>query len=156
MRARINVTVNGTAHDLEVDTRLTLVAMLRDQLGQTGTHVGCAAGSCGACTVLLDGESVKSCCVLAADVDGCEVSTIEDVADGGELHPIQAAFVENHGLQCGFCTPGMIISAIQLLRENPDPSEREIRRAIAGNFCRCTGYQQIVTAVRVAARELSE
>jgi carbon-monoxide dehydrogenase small subunit len=156
VRTEITVTVNGTAHEVEVDTRLTLVAMLRDELGLTGTHVGCAAGSCGACTVLLEGETVKSCCILAADADGSEVSTIEGLAEDGALHPIQAAFVENHGLQCGFCTPGMIMSTVQLLGENADPSEEEIRRAIAGNLCRCTGYHQIVVAVREAARALRE
>ena len=155
MRAPITVNVNGREHQLEVDTRLTLVHMLRENLSLTGTHVGCTTGSCGACTVLLDGETVKSCCVLAADVNGQEITTIEALSSSPrDLHPIQVAFVENQGLQCGFCTPGIVISALQLLQENPDPTELDERHAIAGNLCRCTGYQLIVKSVLDAARRM--
>jgi aerobic carbon-monoxide dehydrogenase small subunit len=157
MRVPITVTVNDTEHRLEIDTRLTLVYMLRDSLGLTGTHVGCTTGNCGACTVLLDGKTVKSCCVLAADTDGQEITTIEALSSGPrDLHPIQAAFVENQGLQCGFCTPGIVISTLHLLRENPDPTEDEVRHAIAGNLCRCTGYQLIVKSVLAAAERMGE
>jgi len=146
----MRVTVNGKFYELTVDTRAVLAEVLRDELRLTGTHVGCGTGSCGACTVILDGETVKSCCVLAVDVDGAEVGTIEGVA-GEELHPLQTAFIENQGLQCGYCTPGMILSALQLLRENTDPSEQEIRRGVAGNLCRCTGYHLIVESIQAAA-----
>ena len=157
MQTPITVTVNGDEHRLEVDTRLILVHMLRETLGLTGSHVGCATGSCGACTVMLDGRTVKSCCVLAADVDGQEVTTIEALSSGpDDLHPIQRAFVAHQGLQCGFCTPGVVISTLQLLRENPDPSDQEVRHAIAGNLCRCTGYQLIVTSILEAAKLLRE
>jgi carbon-monoxide dehydrogenase small subunit len=157
MQTPITVTVNGDEHRLEVDTRLILVHMLRETLGLTGSHVGCATGSCGACTVMLDGRTVKSCCVLAADVDGHEVTTIESLSTGpDDLHPIQQAFVAHQGLQCGFCTPGVVISTLQLLRENSDPSEDEVRHAIAGNLCRCTGYQLIVTSILKAAKLLRE
>lgn len=157
MKILTEVTVNGRRHRLEVDTRAVLADVLRDQLRLTGTHVGCGTGSCGACTVLLDGKTVKSCCILAADVDGCEVTTIEGLAQSGrELHPIQEAFAAHYGLQCGYCTPGMILSALQLLSENPDPSENEIRHAIAGNLCRCTGYHFIVESIRAAAKPLRE
>jgi carbon-monoxide dehydrogenase small subunit len=149
------VTVNGRRHRLDVDTRSVLANVLRDELRLTGTHVGCGTGSCGACTVLLDGKTVKSCSILAADVDGCEVTTIEGLArDGRTLHPIQEAFATHHGMQCGYCTPGMILSALHLLSENSDPSEDQIRHAIAGNLCRCTGYQFIVEAIRAAAGAL--
>jgi carbon-monoxide dehydrogenase small subunit len=152
MKVPISVTVNGRSHDLLVDTRLTLVYMLRENLTLTGSHVGCATGNCGACTVMLDGQTVKSCSILDADVGGSEVVTIEGLSTGAaDLHPIQRAFVENQGLQCGFCTPGMILSTLQLLGENPDPSEAEIRHAIAGNLCRCTGYQFIVKSIAAAA-----
>jgi len=155
MKTPITVTVNGRQHELLVDTRQLLVYMIREQLGLTGSHVGCTTGNCGACTVLLDGQTVKSCCVLAADVDGQEVRTIEALSTGAhDLHPIQQAFAENQGLQCGFCTPGMIMSTLQLLQENPDPSEDEIRHGIAGNLCRCTGYHFIVTSVQDAAKRL--
>jgi aerobic carbon-monoxide dehydrogenase small subunit len=157
MQTPITVTVNGDEHRLEVDTRLILVHMLRETLGLTGSHVGCATGSCGACTVMLDGRTVKSCCVLAADVDGQEVTTIEALSSGpDDLHPIQRAFVAHQGLQCGFCTPGVVISTLQLLRENPDPSDQEVRHAIAGNLCRCTGYQLIVTSILEAAKLMGE
>jgi len=138
---------------LEVDTRLNLVSLLREQLGLTGTHVGCSTGNCGACTVILDGKTVKSCAILAADVDGQEVLTIESLSSSADdLHPIQRAFVAHQGLQCGFCTSGMVLSTLLLLQENPDPSEAEIRRAIAGNLCRCTGYQLIIESIVAAAK----
>jgi aerobic carbon-monoxide dehydrogenase small subunit len=148
----VTVTVNGSVEQLEIDTRQNLVGLLREQLGLTGTHVGCSTGNCGACTVVLDGETVKSCSVLAADADGRDVVTIESLSTGAEdLHPIQQAFVANQGLQCGFCTPGMVLSAQRLLERNPDPTEDEIRHAIAGNLCRCTGYQLVVASVLAAA-----
>jgi carbon-monoxide dehydrogenase small subunit len=158
---RVNVTVNGEAHESEVEPRLLLVHYLRDTLGLTGTHIGCDTSNCGACTILLDGESVKSCTVLAAQADGSEVTTIEGMAgDGtnGALHPLQEAFWEHHGLQCGYCTPGMIMAAADLLKRNPHPTEEEVRHGLEGNLCRCTGYHNIVKAVmsaadRMAARE---
>ncbi len=153
MRMTIGVTVNGSLERLEIDTRQNLVGLLREQLGLTGTHVGCSTGNCGACTVVLDGETVKSCSVLAADVDGREVTTIEALSSGADdLHPIQRAFVANQGLQCGFCTPGMVLSVVKLLEANPDPTADEVRHAIAGNLCRCTGYQLVVKSVLEAAR----
>ncbi len=151
MKCTIEMNVNGRARQLLVDTRATLAEVLRDELRLTGTHIGCGTGSCGACTVLLDGNTVKSCCVLAADADGQAVTTIEGLSTGAELHPIQHAFAEHHGLQCGYCTPGMILSAWHLLERNPKPTEAEIRHAIAGNLCRCTGYQFIVKAIQAAA-----
>ncbi len=157
MKTSISVTVNGRSHRLDVDTRTLLAHLLREQLGLTGTHVGCATGNCGACTVLLDGKTVKSCCVLAADVTGQSITTIEALSSSvDDLHPIQQAFVENQGLQCGFCTPGMVLSTLQLLRDNPDPDEPQIRHGIAGNLCRCTGYHFIVTSIQDAARRLRE
>jgi carbon-monoxide dehydrogenase small subunit len=157
MRMPIAVTVNGSLERLEIDTRQNLVGLLREQLGLTGTHVGCSTGNCGACTVVLDGLTVKSCSVLAADADGREVTTIEALSTGAEdLHPIQQAFVANQGLQCGFCTPGMVLSVARLLEENPDPTADEIRHAIAGNLCRCTGYQLIIESVTHAARLVRE
>ncbi|HUZ02978.1 MAG TPA: (2Fe-2S)-binding protein [Thermomicrobiaceae bacterium] len=148
----VEVTVNGRRQSVQVDTRMALVDLLREQLNLTGAHIGCRTGNCGACTVLLDGETVKSCCVLAADTDGQAVTTIEALAPSpGQLHPIQQAFVDNQGLQCGFCTPGMILTAVALLKENPHPSEAEIRHGIEGNLCRCTGYQNIVKAIQYAA-----
>jgi carbon-monoxide dehydrogenase small subunit len=157
MRMPLTVTVNGTVERLEIDTRQNLVGLLREQLALTGTHVGCSTGNCGACTVVLDGETVKSCSVLAADVDGREVKTIEALSSGAEdLHPIQQAFVANQGLQCGFCTPGMVLSTMRLLERNPDPTGDEVRHAIAGNLCRCTGYQLVVASVLDAARALRE
>jgi carbon-monoxide dehydrogenase small subunit len=155
MKVPISVTVNGREHELLVDTRLTLVYLLRENLGLTGSHVGCATGNCGACTVMLDGKTVKSCSILAADVGGSEIATIEGLSTGvNDMHPIQRAFIENQGLQCGFCTPGMIMSTLQLLRENPDPTETEVRHAIAGNLCRCTGYQLIVKSILEAAKAM--
>jgi carbon-monoxide dehydrogenase small subunit len=149
---RIALTVNGTAHEAEVEPRQLLVYFLREQLGLKGTNVGCDTSSCGACTVLVDGESVKSCNQLAVQADGCEVTTIEGLASGDELHPVQQAFHEQHALQCGYCTPGFVMASVSLLAENPDPSEEEIRQALEGNLCRCTGYHNIVEAVRAAAR----
>jgi aerobic carbon-monoxide dehydrogenase small subunit len=149
---RVSITVNGTAHDSEVEPRQLLVYFLREQLGLKGTHVGCDTSSCGACTVHLDGESVKSCTVLAVQADGCEVTTIEGLANGDALHPMQQAFHEQHGLQCGYCTPGFVMAAVSLLRENPSPTEQEIRNGLEGNLCRCTGYDNIVRAVQAAAK----
>jgi carbon-monoxide dehydrogenase small subunit len=148
---RVAATVNGERHESEVEPRLLLVHWLRDGLGLTGTHVGCDTSNCGACTVHLNGEAVKSCTVLAVQADGAEVTTIEGLGREGDLHPLQMAFWEKHGLQCGYCTPGMIMAAADLLARSPDPSEHEIREALAGNLCRCTGYQNIVTAVQAAA-----
>ena len=148
---RINVSVDGTSYVDEVEPRLLLVQYLREQLGKTGTVVGCDTTNCGACTVHLDGRSVKSCTMLAVQADGHEVTTIEGIADGDTLHPMQQAFHECHALQCGFCTPWMIMASIDLLNNNPDPSEEEVRDGLEGNLCRCTGYQNIVKAVRQAA-----
>ena len=152
----VTVTVNGQQRSAEVEPRLLLVHFLREKLGLTGTHVGCDTTSCGACTVLLDGVPVKSCTVLAVQADGREVTTVEGLEQADGLHPIQEGFHEEHGLQCGFCTPGMMLTAVALLEENPDPSEEEIRWALSGNVCRCTGYQNIVKAVRYAAGKLRE
>jgi carbon-monoxide dehydrogenase small subunit len=148
---RIAVTVNGSVRESEVEARTLLVHWLRETLGLTGTHIGCDTTNCGACTVHLNGESVKSCTVLAAQADGAEVTTIEGLADDGGLHPLQEAFWEKHGLQCGYCTPGMIMAAADLLQRNPNPSEEEIRHGLEGNLCRCTGYHNIVEAVKTAA-----
>jgi aerobic carbon-monoxide dehydrogenase small subunit len=148
---RVQITVNGESRQSEVEPRLLLVHYLRDKLGVTGTRVGCDTSTCGACTVHLNGEAVKSCTVLAAQADGAEVITVEGLGREGALHPLQEAFWEHHGLQCGYCTPGMIMAAADLLARTPDPSEPEIRDALAGNLCRCTGYQNIVTAVKAAA-----
>jgi carbon-monoxide dehydrogenase small subunit len=147
----VELVVNGVSHTLEVERRTLLVHALRDGLGLTGAHIGCDTSQCGACTVLLDGRAVKSCTVLAVQVEGAEVTTIEGIARDGELHPVQRAFVEHHGLQCGFCTPGMVLTAIDLLEQHPDADEATIRRALRGNLCRCTGYQPIVEAIRAAA-----
>lgn len=151
MTEHIALTVNGARHELDVEPRRMLVQVLREDLELTGTHVGCETSQCGACTVLLDGAAVKSCSVLAVQADGASVTTIEGLASDGELHPIQAAFRETHGLQCGFCTPGMILVAADLLARNGDPDDGQIRHAIEGNICRCTGYQNIVAAIREAA-----
>jgi aerobic carbon-monoxide dehydrogenase small subunit len=148
---RIALTVNGSRHEAEVEPRQLLVYFLREQLGLTGTNVGCDTSSCGACTVLLDGESVKSCTVLAVQADGEEITTIEGLATNGELHPVQRAFHEQHALQCGYCTPGMVLATVSILAENPNPSEEQIRDQLEGNLCRCTGYQNIVRAVQAAA-----
>jgi len=149
---RIAITVNGSRHEQDVEPRQLLAYFLRDQLGLKGTNVGCDTSSCGACTVLLDGESVKSCTVLAVQADGAEVTTIEGLAREGELHPVQRAFQEQHALQCGYCTPGFVLAAVSLLDEHPNPSEEEIRHGLEGNLCRCTGYHNIVRAVQAAAR----
>jgi carbon-monoxide dehydrogenase small subunit len=149
---RVSLTVNGVPRSLEVEPRLLLVHLLRDQLGLTGTHVGCDTSNCGACTVHLDGEAVKSCTVLAVQADGAAVTTIEGLGSEGALHPMQEAFWEHHGLQCGYCTPGMIMAAADLVTRNPDPTEEEVREALAGNLCRCTGYHNIVKAVLAAAQ----
>ena len=151
---RVNLTVNGEQHEFDVEPRLLLVHLLRDQLGLTGTHVGCDTSNCGACTVHVDGESVKSCTVLAVQADGGEVATIEGMASGDALHPLQEAFWNNHGLQCGYCTPGMIMAATDLLERNPDPSDDEIRQGLECNLCRYTGYQNIVLAVKDAAGKM--
>jgi carbon-monoxide dehydrogenase small subunit len=148
---RIAVTVNGDAHEAEVEPRQLLVYFLREQLGLTGTNVGCDTSSCGACTVLLDGESVKSCTLLAVQADGQDVTTIEGLAEDGAFHPVQQAFHEHHALQCGFCTPGMVMAAVSYLKENPSPTEQDVRHALEGNLCRCTGYHNIVKAVLAAA-----
>jgi aerobic carbon-monoxide dehydrogenase small subunit len=147
----VRLKVNGIDHELEVEPRLLLVHALRDQLGLTGTHVGCDTSNCGACTIHLDGRAVKSCTLLAVQADGAELTTIEGLGSEGDLHPLQEAFWNDHGLQCGFCTPGMIMSAAALLAEQPDPSEDEVRHALDGNLCRCTGYHNIVRAVLDAA-----
>jgi carbon-monoxide dehydrogenase small subunit len=152
----ITVTVNGQGYSLEVESRLLLVHLLREKLGLTGTHVGCDTTSCGACTVLVDGVPIKSCTHFAVQVDGREVKTVEGLAQNGQLHPIQEGFREEHGLQCGFCTPGMMLVSSALLEENPDPSDEEIRWALSGNICRCTGYQNIVKAVLWTANKLKE
>ncbi len=158
MGVEIQLRVNGKTQQHEVEPRLLLVHYLRDVLGLTGTHIGCETSICGACTVLLDGKAVKSCTMLAVQADGADVVTIEGLAavrGNGGLHPVQQGFWEKHGLQCGYCTPGMILAAVELLESNPKPKEEEIRRAIAGNLCRCTGYQHIVDAVQYAAKKMS-
>src|SRR5437016_2967180 len=149
---RVSMTVNGRPYEQEIEPRLLLVYYLRDVLGLTGAKVGCDTSSCGACTVLVDGESVKSCTVFAVQADGTEVTTVEGIAESGELHPVQQAFHEVHALQCGYCTPGFVMATISLLQENPNPSEEEIRLGLEGNLCRCTGYHNIVRAVQAAAR----
>jgi carbon-monoxide dehydrogenase small subunit len=151
----IRVTVNGRRYERTVEVRKTLADFLRDDLALTGTHLGCEHGVCGACTVIVDGAAVRSCLLFAAQVHGREVSTVESLADGDRLHPIQEAFWQHHGLQCGFCTPGFLMTLLCFLRENPDPAEGEIREAISGNLCRCTGYLNIVKAARTAAASLS-
>ena len=156
MSVNVSMTVNGKAVSAQVEARTLLVSLLRDQLRLTGTHVGCDTSQCGACLVHVNGRAVKSCTMLAVQADGAEVKTIEGVASNGELHPMQAAFKEHHGLQCGFCTPGMIMSALDLVNVNPDPSESEIRQWLEGNFCRCTGYQNIVKAIQAGARAMRE
>jgi carbon-monoxide dehydrogenase small subunit len=151
--AQISMTVNGKLRKGNVEPRMLLVHFLREQLFLTGTHVGCDTSQCGACTILVDGRSAKSCTIFAVQADGSNVTTIEGLARNGQLHPLQEGFWEEHGLQCGYCTPGMIMSAVNLLNDNPKPTEREIREGIAGNFCRCTGYQHIVNAIQHAANK---
>jgi carbon-monoxide dehydrogenase small subunit len=152
---KIHVTVNGTAHTSEVEPRLLLVHYLRDVLNLTGTHVGCDTSQCGACNVIVNGQATKACTMFAVQADGAEILTIEGLAKDGKLHPIQEGFWEKHGLQCGFCTPGMIMTAYQFLQRNPKPSEGEIRHALEGNLCRCTGYHNIVRAIQYAAEKMS-
>ena len=149
----VSMTINGKLHKASVEPRLLLVHYLRENLSLTGTHVGCDTSQCGACTVMIDGRTAKSCTLFTVQADGSEITTIEDVAKDGELHAVQEGFWEEHGLQCGYCTPGMIMSSIQLLQDNPHPTEDEIRKSIDGNFCRCTGYQHIVKAVQYAANK---
>jgi carbon-monoxide dehydrogenase small subunit len=151
--AQVSMTVNGKARKANVDPRVLLVHFLRENLRLTGTHIGCDTSQCGACTVLIDGRTVKSCTVFAVQADGSSITTIEGLASDGQLHALQNAFWEEHGLQCGYCTPGMILAAVGLLNDNPKPSEQEIREGISGNFCRCTGYQHIVNAIQRAASE---
>jgi aerobic carbon-monoxide dehydrogenase small subunit len=153
---RIRMTVDGVVYEDDVEPRLLLVHYLRDRLGRTGTPVGCDTSNCGACTIHLDGKAVKSCTVLAVQAAGGEVTTIQGLADGGEWHPVQKAFHERHALQCGFCTPGMIMAAVDLLKDNPTPTEDEVREGLEGNLCRCTGYQNIVDAVLQASGQLKE
>jgi aerobic carbon-monoxide dehydrogenase small subunit len=148
----INVTVNGETYEREVEARQLLVHFIRDQLELTGTHIGCDTGNCGACTVICDGRAIKSCMILAIQADGAAIETVEGLAQGGELHPLQQAFSAHHALQCGYCTPGMLMSAKYLLDNNPEPTENEIRRAIQGNICRCTGYVNIVAAIKSVVR----
>jgi carbon-monoxide dehydrogenase small subunit len=155
MKSVINVKVNGQQHKRQVESRMLLVDFIRDELGLTGTHVGCDTGHCGACTVMLNGVTVKSCMLLAAQANNCSIQTIEGLAANGKLQPIQEAFLEEHALQCGYCTPGMILSSLFLLKRNPNPSEEEIKRAIDGNLCRCTGYLNIVKAVKAAASRIN-
>ena len=151
----IAVVVNGERYEREVEARKLLVHFIRDDLDLTGTHVGCDTSQCGACTVHVDGKAIKSCTMLAVQADGSDIKTIEGLADGDDLHPMQTAFWEKHGLQCGFCTPGMIMTSVDLLKNNSAPSEEEIRRGIEGNLCRCTGYQNIVKAIQYAAKEMA-
>jgi len=152
----VTLTVNGTDHELTVESRTLLVHALREKLGYTGPNVGCESTMCGACTVHLDGDAVKSCTVLAVQADGREVTTVEGLGDDGDLHPVQEAFTAEHGLQCGYCTPGMLMTTTQYLRENPDPDREEIRKSLKGNLCRCTGYQNIVRAVDAAADQMDD
>ena len=154
MAERIRLTVNGMSREADVEPRRLLVQVLREDLGLTGTHVGCDTSQCGACTVHVDGRAVKSCTVLALQAEGHRITTIEGIGSVGDLHPLQQGFWDKHGLQCGFCTPGMIMTAVDLLASNPDPTEAEIRHAIEGNYCRCTGYQNIVAAIQAAAAML--
>lgn len=152
----IKVTVNGKKHQNDVEPRMLLSQYLREVLRLTGTHIGCDTSSCGSCTILVDGKAIKSCTLLAAQADGTNITTIEGLAENGTLHPLQEGFKEKHGLQCGFCTPGMILTAADLLKRNPDPSEKEIREALEGNFCRCTGYHNIVKSIQYAAKKIQE
>jgi carbon-monoxide dehydrogenase small subunit len=155
MKKAISISVNGVSQQHEVEPRLLLVHYLRDVLGLTGTHIGCETSLCGACTILLDGQAVKSCTMLAVQADGSKITTIEGLAQNGQLHPVQEGFWERHGLQCGYCTPGMIMAATQIIDRNPGPSQEEIRHGLEGNLCRCTGYQHIVEAVEYAAKKAS-
>ncbi len=154
MSINVSLTLNGEAVSAQVDSRTLLVEMIREHLGRTGTHVGCDTSQCGTCVVHVDGRSIKSCSMLAVQANGADIVTIEGVAENGHLHPMQEAFREHHGLQCGFCTPGMILSALDLVEQNPDPSETEIREWLEGNLCRCTGYQNIVRAIKAGAESM--
>tara|TARA_B100000686_G_scaffold255048_1_gene266383 strand:+ start:320 stop:790 length:471 start_codon:yes stop_codon:yes gene_type:complete len=154
MDTEVSITVNGVTKSSEIEPRLLLAQYLREVLDLTGTHIGCDTTSCGACTVIMDGKSIKSCTIFAVQANGSDITTIEGLADGDKLHPVQEGFWEKHGLQCGFCTPGMIMSSVSLLNSNPDPSEKEIRHGLAGNVCRCTGYHNIVLAVQYAAEKM--
>ena len=149
---KVKITVNGTTHESDIEPRTLLVQYVRETLGLTGTNIGCDTSSCGACSLHVDGESVKSCTMLAAQADGCQVTTIEGLAQNGVMHPMQQAFMDNHGLQCGFCTPGMVMASISLLKENPNPTEEEVRIGLEGNLCRCTGYHNIVQSVLAASK----
>ncbi len=149
----VTVTVNGTEHTLDVEPRMLLVHLIREELGLTGTHIGCDTSGCGACTVLLDGTPVKSCTMFGVQADGRSITTVEGLMEGGALHPVQAAFKEHHGLQCGYCTPGMMLVGAALIEQNPDPSDDDVRWAISGNICRCTGYMNIVKAIQAAAAD---
>jgi aerobic carbon-monoxide dehydrogenase small subunit len=152
----VTVTVNGKTYERDVEPRLLLVEFIRETLGLTGTHIGCDTSFCGACTIIVDGDAVKSCTLLAVQADGSEILTVEGLGQAGDLHPLQQAFSQNHGLQCGFCTPGMLMSSLALLAENPDPDIKDIRKRLGGNICRCTGYQNIIKSVQVAAKNLRE
>ena len=152
---QITVKVNGVAYTHEVEPRISLTHYLREILDLTGTHIGCDTSGCGACTVTMDGKAVKSCTILAVQADGSDITTIEGMANGNEMHPIQAAFKEHHGLQCGFCTPGMVMTAADILKNNPNPTEEEVRHGLEGNFCRCTGYHNIVKSIRHAAEQIN-
>jgi len=154
-KTHLNFNLNGSPTDVFVESRELLIHVLREQLQLTGSHIGCETSHCGACTVDLDGKSVKSCTLLAVQAQGAEVMTVEGLAQGGELHPLQQAFIDEHGLQCGFCTPGMLMRGYRLLKENPDPDESEIRHGMAGNLCRCTGYQNIIKSIQKAASEIN-
>lgn len=156
MAVTVSMTLNGETVSAEVEDRTLLVDLIRDRFGLTGTHVGCDTSQCGACLVHVNGRAVKSCTMLAAQADGAQVTTIEGIAKQGRLHPLQESFREHHGLQCGFCTPGMIMSALDLIQRNPDPSDQEVREWLEGNLCRCTGYQNIVNAIRAGARAMSD
>jgi len=156
MGVSISITINGKTYEDQVESRTLLVNYLRDELRLTGTHIGCDTSSCGACTVIMDGKAVKSCTLLAVQAHGSNITTIEGLAENGKMHPLQEGFREEHGLQCGFCTPGMIMTAVQLLEENPQPSEAEIRHGLEGNYCRCTGYHNIVKAIYHASRKMGK
>lgn len=152
---QISVKINGKTYDHDIEPRISLAQYLRETLNLTGTHIGCDTSGCGACTVTVDGAAAKACTLLAVQVDGSEITTIEGMANGSEMHPIQEAFKENHGLQCGFCTPGMVMTAVDILKNNPNPSEEEIRHGLEGNFCRCTGYHNIVKSIQHAAEKIN-
>ena len=151
----ISIRINGIEHSHDIEPRMSLSQYLREVVDLTGTHIGCDTSGCGACTITLDGDAVKSCTLLAVQANGCEITTIEGMAQNGQMHPIQEAFKENHGLQCGFCTPGMVMTAVDILKNNPNPTEAEIRHGLEGNFCRCTGYHNIVKSIQHAAEKIN-